>query len=1181
MKRLLLSFAVALTLSATAWAEQLPYSQSFDTSAGFQTMTLLNVGEDPRDWDWSSNAARFYPSNRYNAYNAWFFTPALDLEAGKTYVVTFKTKISSSSSSNYKDLYVSYGQGCTVEGQTQLWMENIQSSSYSEKKLTITPDASGAYNIGFHTEATSGSMNDLLVDDILIKEYVELPAAATDLIATPADKGVLSLTLSWTNPSLNDGGSALSGLSGARVYRTDSSWVTMGEGNLVATITDGIAPGAVSTWTDNTIDKAGVYYYQVVPFNDNGPSVATPTKVKSGFVGPDSGIGKTQNVVAAAVEGNEKAILLTWDAPKGANGGYIDPANVGWRITRKANSGEASVLEEAWKGNLPYAYTDATIPGLDAYTYTVQYVYSGATETSGANSNTVVTGGTASLPYADDFSSSLSPTYTQIADGGKKWTHSSYSGYPYFQASSTAKEAWLITPPFELKKGVAYDIDYQTWISSTNYPKNMALTVGGEATAEAQTTVLADDNITATTSNADAKKSVRYVAKEDGVVYFGFHTYGTSTSGSTYLDNISIKEVLIVPEAATGLTAIPDADDNLAVSLSWTNPAVDILGNALTSIDKIEVYRGDLMIKKYANAAPGAAMTLTDDGIEQRGIYTYKVVAYLGQNAGAEAVVSSGLVGGAIPLPYTADFSSAETFDFWAMPANSSSKSWSYNSSSSRLEAPDSDDLWLFTPQFKAEKGIVTLKLTGQARSSSYKETIKVALYSESNASAEAITEPVEYTFSSTSSADAEFNLNVDLAGKYYIGIHRPKSGWQLYLTAATIEQTKTVNDNAPLAPTSLNAEGDADDETKVNLSWVNPTQTVGGADVAITKIEVLRDGEVIATLDGDATTYTDTLDEPGKYTYSVVAFAGDNASDPATFATGFIGGTFSLPYTADFTAASTFDVWNFPANDSGKSLKYNASSQALETNNDNVSAESPLFNAKKGTVEVTISAKTSSWRWPTNITVNLLSNDKDVIDTADYLFDGTYSEVQTLAVDIPADGKYYVEIMVTTAGLPSSIDGFSVAQTAVDEPIMVYWDNTEAAYAVPAVAVDGGEPIVMTCIWDGTMPTERRAAKKIFEKDVFYAEIPSDAQKVVFLDNGNAAPGTEIEGPEHNHIYKLDGSSKPYNPDDVTAIEGVIAESYAAPVYFNLQGVRIAAPAAGQAVIVVRDGKASKVISF
>lgn len=1178
MKNRLLTFVTASALSAAAWGNTLPYSQSFDTKQDFETMTLLHSGEDTRDWDWSSNAARYYPGNRYNSYNAWFFTPGLDLDGGKTYVVTFTARISSSGSSNYKDLYVSYGTDCTIESQTQVWQESIQSASYSQKKLTITPETTGSYHIGFHTEAASGSMNDLLVDDIRIIEYVTLPGKVSGATAVPGEKGNLSVTLSWTNPSVNDGGSALDDLTGVKIYRTDSSWVDMTENNLVATVTDGITIGQPSSWTDTSISEAGIYYYNIVPFNSNGDSPIAADKLKTGYIGTDTGIGTTKNVTASAVEGNDKAVVITWDAPTGINGGYINPQDVAWKISRKGNSTESVVLEEAWTGTLPYAYTDTSIPGLDAYTYTVQYVYNGTTESNGTTSNTITLGGTAALPYIDAFDSALSPVYIQIPD--KSWAYNSWSKYIYFSSSANSPEGWLITPPFELKKGVTYEIGYNVW-KSGSYTKNVILAAGNAPTADALSTQIADDAVTGTSGSSDgAAKLVRFTPEEDGIVYFGFHVVTTSTSGSVYIDNISVKEVTVTPTGVTDFTATPDADGKLSVTLSWTNPALDNLGNTLEYISKIEVYRGDVMIKKYTGPTPGVQMTHTDDGIEKAGTYTYKAVAYLGENAGEEVSVTSGVVGGAIDLPYTADLTSEDGLGLWTMPTNASGDKWIYNASNARLESPDKDDLWLFTPQFNAKKGKISVRLDGATRSDRYKENVKLALYKESAPTAEAVTPTVDYQFASTTRTDAEFIFDVTETGKYYIGIHRPTSGWNLYIYGTEIEQSKVINDNAPQPVTDLKAEPDADDEKKVNLSWTNPTMTTGGAALEqISKIDVSRNGTVVATLSGEATSYVDTIETAGKQTYSVVAYNGEEASEPTSLTTGFIGGAFDLPYTADFSTASTFDAWNFPANETGKTINYIESKQYLETYSDNVTAESPALHAYKGKVKVSIGAKTSSYRYPAKLTLNLLSRERDVVATQEYELTTTgWSETLTLDADIPSNGKYLVQITVTNAGLGTTIDAFSAEQTECTETITIYWDNAEAQYTIPAASVDNGDPTVMTC-YDTTANDTARMQHTPTLKDAFYIEIPANARTVKFLDADDTDTGIEFTELVNGHIYKPDGTHEVFNQWVYTDIDEVLTENEDTPVYFNLRGERVIFPTSGNVYIIVKAGKSEKIM--
>jgi hypothetical protein len=73
-----------------------------------------------------------------------------------------------------------------------------------------------------------------------------------------------------------------------------------------------------------------------------------------------------------------------------------------------------------------------------------------------------------------------------------------------------------------------------------------------------------------------------------------------------------------------------------------------------------------------------------------------------------------------------------------------------------------------------------------------------------------------------------------------------------------------------PAAPTAFTATPSG---ASCNLSWTNPTQTVGGAPVGtIANIIVLRNGVTAATLPGTTTSYTDNPTNAGTYIYSVHA---------------------------------------------------------------------------------------------------------------------------------------------------------------------------------------------------------------------------------------------------------------------------------------------------------------------
>jgi len=1190
MKKFLLSFLSAIAVWSTAWADVVPYTQSFDSQADFNTLTLYHAGTDTRDWDWSSSAARFYPQRSYNSYDAWFFLPELTLEAGKDYAITFNTRISSSGSSNYKDLSVNIGSEATPEGQTELWRENIQKNSYYAKKVIFSVTTAGVYRIGFRTNAESGSMNDILVDDIKVDVYKELPGAITDASATPGEKGALEVTLRWTNPTLSSDGKQLNSISGVKIYRTNSSWASISDNILIATLTDGIATGESGTWTDTTIPEADTYYYYIVPFNENGDSPTTATSIKSGYVGTDSGLSATKDVVATAVEGNEKAVSLTWAAPSGTNGGYVDPSDISWKITRKGTA--TTVLEEAWKGELPYNYVDNTIPGLDSYTYTVQYVTDGKTETGGGTSNAVVTGGTAALPYSQNFSTTNSlDLFTNFAgeasSTGTKWNKP--SGYNHVQVAQTSGtyDAWLVTPAFEFKAGTYYDLSFDVSAASKS-TKAFEVMLGQGTTAADLTTSLFDESLEVTATAAT--KSIRIKADADGRFHIGFHLKGAASSGYFRLTGISLSEVIIAPEAISDFTVTADENDALKAELAWTNPMKDVVGNELITITKIEVRRGNETIKTYTDATPGAKMTLPDE-VEAPGTYSYSVTAYLGENA-SEAASAQCKVGGAMGLPYSADFTLASTADEWTLPANSSGKAWAYNSTKQCLESPDTKDLWLFTPEFKAKKGTVTLSLTGAIRSSSYKETIKVALYKEADANAQAQCEQVSHTFTSTSESNATFDLEVPENGVYTIGISRPTSGWNLYLYAATIEQTYAISETAPSSVTDLKVTAAADDEKKVIVSWVNPTTTQTGADLAsITKIEVLRDNTPVTTLTenlipGEAGSFIDTIEEPGKYTYTVTVYAGEESSDPASVLSPFLGGAFDLPYEVEITSAETVENWTLPENANGKTWKFEKSSSTYRTglvgSSNDITAFSVPFNAQKGTVIVSLDAYSYNYNNRETLKVGLYSSAETSAapigeQQALEITATSFTDIKTATFDVPENGKYYVGIYLETSRMFCYLHSVKIEQTSVVmEDITVLWNNTDAQFGKPTVEVDGTD-YVMTSYGDIALMAEGESSP-ILNTNVYYATIPGGAERITFKDTADEAV-TEtytFEEPKNFWIYNPEGG-KEFDENDVTGIEDVECDNETPTRYFDLNGAEVTNPRSGNIYIVLKGDKATK----
>ena len=100
---------------------------------------------------------------------------------------------------------------------------------------------------------------------------------------------------------------------------------------------------------------------------------------------------------------------------------------------------------------------------------------------------------------------------------------------------------------------------------------------------------------------------------------------GSSMSAGTFF---TLNHSCSAPaNAPTDFAIIPDPDQGLSADLSWTNPTTSYVGEALTSILSVELYRGATLVNSFANPAVGGAMTYTDNTIPVAGEYTYTVYA--------------------------------------------------------------------------------------------------------------------------------------------------------------------------------------------------------------------------------------------------------------------------------------------------------------------------------------------------------------------------------------------------------------------------------------------------------------------------------------------------------------------------------------------------------------------------
>ena len=114
---------------------------------------------------------------------------------------------------------------------------------------------------------------------------------------------------------------------------------------------------------------------------------------------------------------------------------------------------------------------------------------------------------------------------------------------------------------------------------------------------------------------------------------------------------------------------------------------------------------------------------------------------------------------------------------------------------------------------------------------------------------------------------------------------------------------------NAPAAVDALTVTP-LDDDLGATIAFNAPTKSIDGADLAegdITKIEILRDGNVIHTIEnpapGSAHTYMDIASDLtiGTHKYQVISYGASGIGGKSEEISVFLSAVLDVPYTSDF----------------------------------------------------------------------------------------------------------------------------------------------------------------------------------------------------------------------------------------------------------------------------------------
>ena len=299
------------------------------TQAEYDMMTVVDANKDGRGWSYSPIYQVIKTSFSTNGapMDDWIFLPAINIpDASRFY--TFGMDIHRIGL-NEKDELVEVvafagepspaGKGCVV-------MEQFQPDAVTgdiSKVARFKVDKAGTYFIGIHC-ISAPDQYGVEVDNIFINDegiVASSPAAVSGLNAVAMPKGALKANVLFRFPTKDYNGNDLAADLKLTATVTAEKTVTV-EGT----------PGKQATVAVET--HQGDNEISVFVSSANGTGPVSKCSVYTGVVAPDRVTG-----LKMTVSDNMLSATLTWEAPlTGANGGYIDPELVSYKIFRFVNN---------------------------------------------------------------------------------------------------------------------------------------------------------------------------------------------------------------------------------------------------------------------------------------------------------------------------------------------------------------------------------------------------------------------------------------------------------------------------------------------------------------------------------------------------------------------------------------------------------------------------------------------------------------------------------------------------------------------------------------------------------------------------------------------------------------------------------------------------------------------------
>lgn len=283
------------------------YYNPFDSQEQFDEWKSVSLQSSAIDdipvWEyniWQKAASVSYCETR--AVAAWLTSPAIALEGGTAYKLSFETWCSDSDYTEQLSVYIaSSDNAAVITKETPLIDKMTVKNENANKKTTeveFTPEVSGTYYLAFNG-CSQPDQGTLYLDNVVFYSVPVLPLPQAPTISCEVMGGSMVM-VSVKAPALDVNGADLTSLTQMIVSRN---------GDAIRTISEP-EPGETYNFID-FLSGEDTYIYSAIAYSEAGASSEGTTVVSTVAAGKP----RPATNLTVVEDGNSGVVTLSWNAP--------------------------------------------------------------------------------------------------------------------------------------------------------------------------------------------------------------------------------------------------------------------------------------------------------------------------------------------------------------------------------------------------------------------------------------------------------------------------------------------------------------------------------------------------------------------------------------------------------------------------------------------------------------------------------------------------------------------------------------------------------------------------------------------------------------------------------------------------------------------------------------------------